>query len=168
MLPLPFKFDQNEWFVIITCVVGYLWLLFVPKRYPHVISILIMLFTVTIAVIMDYTIATPPLDLYDINDFKEYELTDGFTYFMYSPYALLCVYLFDKFNPKGLFFTIYFVAWSLFSLGFERLAVAFNVYKFHGWTFLYSFSFYLIATPLLLKYFQYLLRSFYDKHNQTM
>jgi hypothetical protein len=160
MLPLPVKFDQNEWFVILNCVLGYTWLLFVPKRYPRVISILVILFSVTVAIIMDHTIATPPLDLYDINDLKKYELTDVITYFMYSPYALLSVYLFDKLNPNGLYFTVYVIGWSLLAVCFEWLAIFFNVFKFHGWTLLYSFSFYLFVTTLHLKFFQFILRYF--------
>ncbi|RAP76423.1 hypothetical protein DL346_13615 [Paenibacillus montanisoli] len=158
MLPLPVKFDQNEWFVILNCVLGYTWLLFVPKRYPRVISILVILFSVTVAIIMDHTIATPPLDLYDINDLKKYELTDVITYFMYSPYALLSVYLFDKLNPNGLYFTVYVIVWSLLAVCLEWLAIFFNVFKFHGWTLLYSFSFYLFVTTLHLKFFQFILR----------
>ena len=160
MLPLPIQFDQNEWFIILNCVFGYIWLLFVPKRYPHVISVLVVLFTVTVAVIMDHTIATPPLDLYDINDLKKYELFDVITYFMYTPYALLSVYLYDKFNPTGLYFTAYVMMWSLLAVGFEWLAVILNVFKYNGWTMLYSFSFYLFATTLHLKFFQFILRYF--------
>ncbi|OZQ91437.1 hypothetical protein [Paenibacillus sp. VTT E-133291] len=165
MLPLPDKFDQNEWFIILNSVLGYSWLLFVPKRYPHVISVLVILFTVTVAIMMDHTIATPPLDLYDINDLKKYELFDVITYFMYTPYALLSVYLYDKFNPTGLYFTAYVMMWSLLSVGFEWLAVILNVFKFNGWTMLYSFSFYLFATTLHLKFFQFILR--YFKESKT-
>jgi hypothetical protein len=158
MLPLPVLFDQNEWFIILNCSLGYIWLLFVPKRYPQVISILVILFTFTVAVIMDHTIATPPLDLYDINDLKKYELTDVITYFMYTPYGLLTVYLYDTFKPKGLYFTAYVIMWSLLAVGFEWLAVILNVFKYNGWTLLYSFSFYLFATALQLKFFQFILR----------
>jgi hypothetical protein len=160
MLPLPVKFDQNEWFIILNCVLGYSWLIFVPKRYPPVISVLVILFTVTVAIIMDHTIATPPLDLYDLNDRNKYEVTDVITYFMYAPYALLSVYLYDKFNPKGLYFTAYVIMWSLLAVGFEWLAIIFNVFKYHGWTLLYSFSFYLFATTLHFKFFQFILRYF--------
>jgi hypothetical protein len=121
---------------------------------------MVVLFTVTVAIIMDHTIATPPLDLYDLNDRNKYEVTDVITYFMYAPYALLSVYLYDKFNPKGLYFTAYVIMWSLLAVGFEWLAIIFNVFKYHGWTLLYSFSFYLFATTLHFKFFQFILRYF--------
>jgi hypothetical protein len=160
MLPLPVQFDQNEWFIILNSIFGYVWMLFVRKRYPHAISVLVILFTVTVAVILDHTIATPPLDLYDMNDLKKYELTDVITYLMYAPYGLLCAYLYDKFHPKGLYFTAYVIIWSLLSTGFEWLAVICHVFKYNGWTLLYSFSFYLFATTLHLKFFDFIRRQF--------
>ncbi|MFC3015463.1 hypothetical protein [Virgibacillus litoralis] len=163
MLPLPEQFNENEWFIILTTVCGFILILLLPKRYPHVISILMVLFTVTIAIIMDHLIATPPLDLYDLNDLEKYEVTDIVTYLMYSPYALLCVYLFDKFDPKGKYITTYVVFWSLFALGFEWLAVFFNVFKFSGWTFLNSFAFYLLATSIYILFFRFIMDSLKSK-----
>lgn len=118
---------------------SFLIVFFVPKRYPRVISVLVILFTVTVFIIMDHTIASPPLNLYDINDRKEYDMTDIITYFMYAPYALLIVYVYDKFSPTGLYFTAHIIMCSLLSLGFERLAVILNVFKYNGWTLLYSY-----------------------------
>jgi len=133
--------------------------LFLPKRYPLVISILLVLFTVTIAIIRDHLIATPPLDLYDLNDLEKYEVTDIITYLMYSPYALLCAYLFDKFDPKAIYITAYVILWSLFALGFEWLAVFFHVFKFSGLTFLNSFAFHLLATSIYLLFFRFIMDS---------
>jgi hypothetical protein len=160
ILPLPIKFDQNEWFIILNTVLGYTWVLFFPKRYPRVISVLVILFSVFISILIDHAVASPPLNLYDINDRKEYELFDVFTYFMYTPYALLCVYLYDKFNPKGLYFTAYIIGWSLLSLGFERIAVKLHVFTFYNWNSLYSFSFYLASVTLYLCFFRFILNYF--------
>ena len=41
-----------------------------PQKVPKSISILAVLFCVSIAIILDHSIATPPLDLYDINTKK--------------------------------------------------------------------------------------------------
>ena len=156
MLPFPEQVNENEWFIILNTTLGFIWVLFLPKRYPHVISILMILLNVSIAIIMDHLIATPPLDLYDLNDLEKYEITDIITYLMYSPYALLCVYLFDKFNPKGIYITAYVLLWSLFALGFEWLAVFFNVFHFTGWTFLNSFAFYLFATSIYIGFYKFI------------
>jgi hypothetical protein len=157
ILPLPIKFDQNEWFIILTTFFGYTWVLFLPKRYPRIISVLVILFSVSMALIMDYAIASPPLDLYDVNDRKEYELFDVFTYFMYTPYALFCVYLYDKFNPKGFSLTAYIIGWSLLSISFECLALKCHVFTYSNWSLLYSFSVYLAMTTLHLSFFRFIL-----------
>jgi hypothetical protein len=160
MLPLPIKFDANEWFILLNSVFGYTWVLFLPKRYPKAISILVVLFCVLVATIFDHIIGIPPLDMYDINDQKNYELMDIFTYFMYSPYALLFVYLYDKFDPKGLYITPYIVGWSILSVIFEWLAVKCHVFTYNNWSLIYSFSVYLVSTTLELNFFRFIYRYF--------
>lgn len=162
-LPLPKRFDANEWYVILNSLFGYAWIFFVPIRYPRSVSWLIVLLTVSSAIVMDHAIAGPPLNWYDTNDQPAYELIDVFTYFMYAPYALLCVYLYDKLDPKRLWFTAYIVGWSLFCVGFEWLAVQCHVFTFYKWKFMYSFSVYLVMTTILINMFRFLLRHFYDR-----
>jgi hypothetical protein len=165
MLPLPIKFDANEWYILLNSVFGYTWVLFLPKRYPRAISVLVVLFCVIVATIYDHTLATPPLDLYDINDQKKYELMDVITYFMYCPYALLSVYLYDKFDPKGIYFTAYIVGWSILAVIFEWLAVKCHVFTFNHWSLLYSFSMYLVSTTLQLNFFRFIIRYFNKTRN---
>ncbi|GMA61228.1 hypothetical protein NZD89_16250 [Alicyclobacillus fastidiosus] len=160
MLPPPLDFDANEWFIILNIVLGYTLVLLLPRRYPRVVSILVVLFCVSIAIILDHSIATPPLDMYDINDQKKYELMDVITYLMYSPFAILSVYLFDKFNPRGLYFTAYVIAWSGFATLFEWLATLCRVFTYTEWHLLYSFSVYLVATVSEIGFFRLILRHF--------
>jgi hypothetical protein len=167
ILPLPKRFDQNEWFILLNITFGYVWIFFSPKKYPNVISLLAILFSVCMALIIDHAIAPPPLDLYDINDWKEYELFDVITYFIYTPYALLFVYLYDKFNPKGLYFTANIIIWSLFSVGFEWVAAKFHVFTYNNWSLLYSFSVYLVTTTLQLSFFRFILRYFNEKTDKS-
>lgn len=160
MLPLPLRFDGNEWFIIVAIVLGYICVAFLPKRYPHAMSVLIVLFCVTIAIILDHSIATPPLDMYHINDQNKYELMDIITYFMYSPYALISVYLYDRLNPKGLYLVAYIIGWSTLAELFEWLASIFHVFTYTGWHLFYSFSVYLVATPVQLIFFRYTMKYF--------
>lgn len=103
--------------------------------------------------------------MYNLNDQQKYELMDVVTYFMYSPYALISVYLYDRLNPRGIFFVAYIVGWSAFAVCFEWLAVIFHVFTYTGWRLLYSFSVYLIATPLQLLFFRYTMR--YVRNSRT-
>lgn len=157
----PKLFDQNEWFVLLTIVAGYIVMALLPQRYPRAMSVLIVLFCVSAAYVMDHAIASPPLDLYDINDRKEYEWIDLVTYLMYSPYALLCVYIYHKLRPRKLWFTGYIIGWSLFCVFFEWLAIMCHVFTFHGWSLVYSYSVYIVMTVIHLWFFEYLLRNFY-------
>jgi hypothetical protein len=158
----PKHFDANEWYIILTTVLGYGVLYFFPKRYPHAISVLLVLFCVSAATVYDHTIAWPPLELYDINDRKSYEWFDAVTYLMYSPYALICVYVYDKANPKGLWFTAYIVLWSALCVLFEWLAIRCHVFTFHRWNLFYSLSVYLVMTTLYIRLYHYLLRKWDD------
>lgn len=162
ILPFPIKFDANEWFILLNIAFGFTWVFFVPKRYPRVLSTLMFLYTVSVAILLDHAIATPPLDLYDINDQKTYELFDVITYIMYAPYSLLFVYLFDKLNPKGLYWVAYIVVWSLISTGFEWIAWLCHVFKYNNWNLIYSFTVYIVAATLQIKLFTYLLKYFND------
>jgi hypothetical protein len=164
LLPLPIKFDANEWFILLSIGLGYSWLLFTPRRYPRSISVLIILFTETFAIILDHALAPPPLDLYDINDTPKYELMDVITYLIYSPFSLLTVYLYDKLNPRGIYFTAYVICWSAFCVAFEWASVKCHVFTFHYWNLVYSFSVYLIMTTLQISFFKFLLSRVKREH----
>lgn len=157
MLLLPERFDQNEWFIILNILFGYLWVFFVPRRFPKAISVLVVLFSVCMALVVDHAIASPPLDLYDIGDHKKYEWMDIITYVMYTPYALLSAYLFDKLNPKGLYVTAYIVGLSLLSVFFEWLADLMHVFTYNKWNLFYSFAVYLVSSSLYLWFFRFIM-----------
>ncbi|MCZ8516213.1 hypothetical protein O9H85_28230 [Paenibacillus filicis] len=55
------------------------------------------------------------------------------TYLMYTPYVLLYVYLYNKFNPKGLYLAAYIVGWSLLFVAFEWIAVILHVFTYNNW-----------------------------------
>lgn len=59
MLLYPSKqFDENEWFVLLTIAAGYTVMAFLPNRYPPM-SVLIVLYCVSAAYVMDHAIASP-------------------------------------------------------------------------------------------------------------
>ncbi|TJY41807.1 hypothetical protein E5161_11425 [Cohnella pontilimi] len=159
----PARFDANEWFIILNSLLGFAWVFFAPVRYPHSISILIVMFCVSAAIMMDHAIAIPPVDMYDINDRPTYEWMDFFSYFLYAPYALLCVYLYDKLDPKGLWFTAWIIGWSLFCVGYEWLSVQCHVFTFKKWNLMHSFCMYLVMTTIHVQLFRYLRKHFQDR-----
>lgn len=166
MLPLPLNFDENEWFIILNLLLGVIVVYILPKRFATVITILIMLFSMSIAKIIDHAIAGEPLDLYDIGDQKKYELWDVIGYFMYLPYAYLSIYLYDKLNPKGIFLSVYIILMSLSGIIFEWIAIKFHVFKYEKWTLFYSFSVYLAVSIVHILFFNFLKK--YLKNNRSI
>lgn len=144
-------FNQNEWYVIITLIIGILLLLKTKKRFPLENSILYFLYCFFIGMIVDHTIGTPPFDFYDINDTSRYEFFDFLTYFMFSSYGYLFIYLFDRFKIKSSYAPIYVLVWSCISMVMEVIADYMGVFHYkNGYNIYYSFPIYLSTQSMLL------------------
>lgn len=160
---LPSRFDANEWFILAATVLIYTVILFMPRRFPLSQSLYIWVFNLFLANLVDYVIATKPLDLYDVNDGPDYELFDLLLYLLlYGPAAYVIIYFYDRWKPKGWAAALYVTGWALITIVLEWLAVMFRVYQFHAWTHLYSIPSYIALYTLNLAMFR-LLRSLYAK-----
>ncbi|TVY09086.1 hypothetical protein [Paenibacillus cremeus] len=156
MIELPVSFDANEWFILSSLIITYGLMLLLPKRFPRTITILLFLFTTIIAKMFDLILATPPYDLYDINDTPGYELFDLFTWFLYPPFGYFLVYLYDRWHLNGIYKWFYILAFSMFSVGFEWLTNQFHVYQYNGWNVIYSLPIYLIVICFTLLYYHFI------------
>ncbi|WP_138417538.1 hypothetical protein [Aquibacillus sediminis] len=153
---LPQDFDYNEWFILITITVFYGLIFLLPKRFPLSVSIIIMLFTSTVARLSDHLLSGAIIgDVYDIMDTNVYELFDFLTYVTYGPFGYFLFYLYDLFKPKSIWLVGYIFLWSLASMGFEGISAFFEVFHYNGWKLTYSFSFYLIVIPIALGFCVY-------------
>lgn len=155
MLPLPEKFDANEW-AIIAVFIGSFLLLLLPKRFPVSMSFLLMIFSSFTARTLDHILAAPMLDLYDVMDTEKYELFGVLTYFLYAPFAYLFVYFHDALKIKHLRTVGYIFIWSLMALGVEWIATKMNVFTYKQWHLGYSFPVYLLIQYLTILFFRYL------------
>lgn len=155
ILPMPEKFDVNEWFLI-GILLGGIFLRFLPKRFPTSMTILIMIFSSFYARTFDNILAAPFLDLYDIMDSDKYEFFGVFTYFMYAPFAYIFIYFYDKFNIKGRNIALYIFGSSLFGIGFEWIATQSNIFTYKDWKLAYSFTVYLLVQYTTILFFHYL------------
>lgn len=153
MLTFPQKMDQNEWCVIIAIFISYAIILFLPRRFPFSITILIMLFGTTVARISDYLLAVSKLDLYTVMDSEKYELFDLIIYILYAPFAYIFVYVYDKYNIKGYWVLFYILICTLGATIYEHINKVFHVFTYHGWKLLYSLSVYLFVQCIALLYF---------------
>jgi hypothetical protein len=158
-MPLPQEFDQNEWFLIIALIISFTLILFLPRRFPLSITILIMLFSITVARLSDHLLAGPNIDLYNLMDTGKYDLFDLFLYFLYAPFGYLFVYLYEKLNIKGFWILLYIIICSIAGTMIEGLCVLFDVFNYKGWKLSYSFCFYLAVQALTLLFYHYIKRS---------
>lgn len=161
MLTLPEQFDVNEWIIIILLLSNIV-LFKLPKKFPSVITVLLVLLSISMAKLPDHTIAIRPFDLYDLNDTQKYELFDLLLYGAYPPFGIICIYLYTWFNIKGIFTLLYILIWSMFAVIFEYFLVFLGVFDYKGWTIFYSFPVYLITVFIYILFYNFAL-GYYDK-----
>jgi len=76
LLYFPGKFDVNEWTISIACLLNLLLFIILPKRFPKEVTPLIVLLSISFPKILDHTIAAKSINLYNLNDMKQYEIFD--------------------------------------------------------------------------------------------
>ncbi|WP_223593924.1 hypothetical protein [Neobacillus bataviensis] len=158
MLPLPEKFDENEWFLLLCVGLSYLVVFLLPRRFPRSLSVLFLLTGTTIARLSDHLLASPKLDLYNIMDTPNYDLFDLITYFLYAPFSYLFLYFYDKWNIRGYWILLYLVLSTAGGTLFEWINQEFGVFTYKGWQLSYSFSVYLAIQCLVLLFFHWVMR----------
>lgn len=155
-LPIPKELSPNEWFVIISIIVSYSVFFILRRRFPVSMIILIVLFSATIARMADHVLAGPPLDLYDLMDSGNYDLFDILSYLLYGPFAYIFLYIYEKFDIKGVYIFFYILVLSFLSVVYERVTVLFDVFTFKEWRSMYSFPCYLFVQSLTILYYHFL------------
>lgn len=139
-------FNGNEWFVIISIVIGLLAVLAIPKRFSKKVSIIYLLTGVFIGFFFDHTLSVIPVSYYDLNDVSVFELTDFLSHVMYASYSYFFFYLYDYLKVKFRFSPVYILIWTIMSMGIEKLSALVGVYHYkHGYTIFYSFIIYLLV-----------------------
>jgi hypothetical protein len=155
VLILPQRFDLNEWFIVITLIVAYTVILRLPQRFPHTVTILIYLLSLTLEKTTDLVFEYPPYNLYYLNDVREYELFDFLVCFLYPASGYLMLYFYEKWNIYGISIFLYIMSWSIIAVGFEGLCALAGVFKYQGWKLMYSFPNYLIVISLYVMFFHF-------------
>lgn len=160
MLLLPEKFDQNEWFIIISFLLTYLMILKLPKRFPLTITLLILFFGMAYVQVTDHVLAGISYNLYDINDYGKYEWFDWIGWFIYPPFGYFFVYFFDKWAIRGLRIFWYILVWSFIAMIVEWISLKFNMFKYYNWNFFYSYPVYLLTLCIYLLFYLYINSAF--------
>jgi hypothetical protein len=156
----PVRFDLNEWFIIAASVFGWSVYLVLKYRFPLIVLIGLWLFNFYLGQTVDFAIAQgPPIDLYDYNDYPQYERSDFIMYlFTYPPGALFTVLGYVRFRPRGWWLAAYLVAVALATVSMEAVAWMCNVYHYKGWSLYYSFLFYIVSSAMNIALYRMIIR----------
>jgi hypothetical protein len=154
-LPFPKEFDQNEWYIILSALALLFLLIKLPRRFPGSITVLVILFTVSVSRVTDHLLAGPHKDFYDIMDSGKFELFDLFSYIPYAPFGYVFIYFYDKLQLRGMKLAFYIICLSFGAILFERLVSTqyINFLQYKSWNMLYSLPVYLIVQPLTILFF---------------
>jgi hypothetical protein len=119
-----------------------------------------MMMSLALPLALDHTIGSPPIDLYDTNVQPWLTFSELPTWGMYSVFGYLFIYLYDKFDIRGVAIPFYVLVWTFFGTAFEALSVTFDVFSYKGWSLRYSFLVYLCTQLLVVTVFQILMSTF--------
>jgi hypothetical protein len=117
-----------------------------------------MMLSVMFALALDHSIGVPPFDLYDTNVNPKLTLPDFLTALLYMPFGYFFAYGYKVLKIKGLRIPLYILVWSLFGIGFEKLADHFHVFTYKGWSLRWSFLVYLFVQTTASALYHVLMR----------
>ncbi|WP_248926241.1 hypothetical protein [Paenibacillus hamazuiensis] len=159
-LPLPKRFDANEWFIIGGLIVGFVMVFPLRKKFPPSIGILLLFVGLTFAKVMDVIVGFQPFNLYDLNDSPQLEVTDVFLHFVYAPFGFVFIYLYERWRIRGISVIFYMLLYSLLGIGIEWIGVQMGVYHYKGWHLGYSYIVYLYMQCILLLFYRLLVAQY--------
>jgi len=158
MILPPKDFGPNDWFIIGWLIIMYAIVWRLPRRLPRSVSLLVMLFSLSLAKGSDNTLGTKPLDLYDTNQIPKFDWTDLLTWALYPAFGYVFVHLYDRCRVRGYALPAFIVACSLFASGFEYVSVLLDVFTYKSWNLAHSFIVYLWAQSLTILFFEWMKR----------
>ncbi|WP_315906095.1 hypothetical protein [Priestia koreensis] len=148
----PIQFDENEWFIIVSLLIVAALFIWLPNRFPPIITALLLLYIAAVAIVSDHVLGGAyKKNLYDFQDREKYEWFDVILQlFVYPLFGYLIYYVYDIWRQKN-WHTIWFIVLAtLFSTIFEGISVWFRVFVYTGWNLFYSFLFYLCIIPITI------------------
>jgi len=149
-----YRFNSNEWFVIITLCIGILLVFWLPRRFPKKQAIVYFMCGVFFGFFFDHTLSVIPVSFYDVNDTSNFQIMDFISYWQYGPFSYLFFYIYDRLRITPALSPIYILICSLFSVLMEWFAVLFGVFHYrHGYTLVYSFPIYLLIESIWVTLF---------------
>jgi hypothetical protein len=147
---LPVVLDANEWLVFIVTIILLFIFIRLPKRFPTVLTFVLLVFNSFLGTTVDYILAVNyPFNFYDTFDTPQLDVMDCVLYSVVYPlYGYLFMYFYDKWPLSGIRRVLYMVTWVIASVAFEWAAMHMHVFTYRNWKLYESTICYLLIFPI--------------------
>lgn len=148
-------FDLNDYIVIAALVISWSAYFILPKIFSKQLTVLIFLYSMATASIMDNSFGAAPFDFYDIMDGPDYTVMDLFVYLLYPPFGYFFLYFYQKLEVKDPFSVLFISMGTLFSYYIEWFYYKMNVFQYkNGYQPIYSICIYLVIQSSLILFYR--------------
>jgi hypothetical protein len=148
-------FGMNDYFVIGEIIVTWSIYFLLPKIFTKQFTILLFLYTLTLASILDNSFGLIPFDYYDIMDGPKYTGMDVIVYILYPPYGYFFLFFYKRLRISDQKIILYIVIATILSVCFEWINLKMGVYHYkNGYQIAYSFCLYLLIQSILIVYYR--------------
>lgn len=160
---MNWTFDWNEWFMIVTSLVGAIVIFSLRKHFQSVVFILIWIYSIALVETIDYALAATPFFVYFCGDNLTYEPAVALIHlFLYPSFSFIFLFFYDKWKIRGKKTIPYLLLWNVFSVFFEWINVKNGVITYIEWKIYYSIPTYPIACFLLIKVYHFIQKHLSD------
>lgn len=137
-------FDFNDYFVLAGVIIVWGIYFFIPKLFSKQFRVLIFIFSLTVASIMDNSFGVIPFDYYDIMDGPKYTGMDLVVYLLYPPYGYFFLYFYKKLclSDKYIVFfisiaTIFSICYNGYFIKLEFFIIKMGIKSYTPYVFIY-------------------------------
>jgi hypothetical protein len=148
-------FDLNDYCVLGGVIITWGIYFFIPKLFSKQFRVLIFLFSLTVASIMDNSFGVTTFDNYDIMDGPKYTGMDLVVYLLYPPCGYFFLYFYKKFSLSDIYIVFYISIVTIISICYEWFLHNVGVFHYkNGYQIVYSICFYLCFQSILIIYYR--------------
>lgn len=151
------SFNGNEFYILALFLFSTASLILCRKAFPATETILYVAIGIFYGVLFDLSIATEPVDFYDVNDSYKFELFDLLMFMAYGPYCYFFLFFLNRLKIKKPYTAVYILIWALLSMAAEYAGVRMGVYHYkNGYQIYDSFPIYLAVLTLQAALYRFL------------
>jgi hypothetical protein len=149
------SFNINDYYVIAISILLWIVYFFLPLKLSKQMTVMIILFSITVASVFDNSFGALAFDFYDIMDGPDYTVMDLAVYFLYPPFGLYFVFLYKKLKIHRRTYMPFIFILSILAVGFEWISHEMNVFSYkNGYGIKYSFFIYIMVQSVFVFFYK--------------